>query len=152
MSMPADAVIDKACARHGASPTEEPGPICLNILLAEDDDADAYLITEALMKLDRVVSVMRARDGVEAMHMIDSGAISPHLAIVDLHMPRMNGFMLLLEFACRYEDHFPCAVLTSSIASVDHIRSKMRGAFHVLTKPESIAEMETALSEVVEAI
>lgn len=127
-------------------------PPGLQVLLAEDDDADAYLITSVLALHPKVGFIMRARDGVEALSMLDSSAIVPDLAIIDLHMPRKNGFGLLLELACRDGARFPTAVLTSSIASVDSIRSKVRGADHFLTKPESIKDLESALADVIALI
>ncbi|WP_374571140.1 response regulator [Phenylobacterium sp.] len=122
------------------------------MLLAEDDDADAYLITSVLTRHPKVGFVMRARDGVEALQMIDNCSIRPHLAIIDLHMPRKNGFALLLELACREDFHFPNAVLTSSVASIDEMRSKLRGADYFLTKPESVRDLETQLSQVIASV
>jgi PleD family two-component response regulator len=60
----------------------------LCVLLVEDDDADIYLIRRALANNPRVGEVVVARDGVEALELIDFWATQPDLAIVDLHMPR----------------------------------------------------------------
>ncbi|HUO20976.1 MAG TPA: response regulator [Caulobacteraceae bacterium] len=121
------------------------------MLVAEDDDADAYLITTALLKNPEVGAVMRARDGAEAMEMIEQGAIAPDLVIVDLHMPKKSGFNLLLELACRDAPHIASAVLTSSVATADQLRSKLRGADHFISKPESVEELEFALTELIAA-
>src|ERR1700744_2433557 len=59
----------------------------LRVLLVEDDDADVYLIRRALAELPKVAEVRVARDGVEAMELIDSWSSGPDLAIVDLKMP-----------------------------------------------------------------
>ena len=84
------------------------------MLLVEDDDADAYLIRRALAKNPRIGEVVLAHDGVAALELINKGAVSPDLAIVDLHMPRKDGFALLRDFAAMEGVKFPSVVLTSS--------------------------------------
>jgi CheY-like chemotaxis protein len=124
----------------------------LQILVVEDDSADAYLIFRALSDNPRVGEIIHAWDGIEAMEMIESGAVDPDLAIIDLHMPRKNGFSLLVELACRDQPHFSTVVLTSSKASSDAVRSKLRGANQFLTKPDSVEELDSVLSRAVAAV
>jgi CheY-like chemotaxis protein len=61
-------------------------------------------------------------------------------------MPRKNGFSLLVELRCRPKADFPAIVLSSSSASADNARSKLRGADCFLTKPDSIEELHRLLS------
>jgi CheY-like chemotaxis protein len=116
------------------------------VLVVEDDDADAYLIERALSANPNVSGIIRATDGVEALHLVDIGAVDPDVALIDLHMPRKNGFHLLADFAERRSPCFPMVVLTSSTAPTDAMRSRLRGATRVLTKPDSIADLEEVLS------
>ena len=118
----------------------------LRVLVVEDDDADAYLIRSALKRNPRVSQMVLAHDGVEALELIDGGLIDPSIAIVDLHMPRKNGFSLLVELRCRPKADFPAIVLSSSSAQADNARSKLRGADCFLTKPNSIDELHRLLS------
>jgi CheY-like chemotaxis protein len=124
----------------------------LQVLVVEDDAADAYLIYRALADNPRVGEITQARDGVEALELLNSGAVEPDLAIIDLHMPRKNGFSLLVELACREDQKFTTVVLTSSKASSDAVRSKLRGANCFLTKPDSVEEFQLLLGEVVAAM
>lgn len=128
-------------------------PACadLNILVVEDDEADAYLIERALADHPRVERIVRATDGVEAMEYLQDG-IEPDLAIIDLQMPRKNGFSLLIDLACSRAPRFPMVVLTSSTARTDAIRSKLRGADQVLTKPDTVGELQTMLDKVIAAL
>jgi CheY-like chemotaxis protein len=146
------ASLDLCIARPNYRP-ETPRPdterSLLQILLVEDDDADAYLISEVLTRDPRVGFVRRARDGVEALEMIDEGRATPDLAIIDLHMPRKNGFSLLLELSVRPVSDCALAVLTSSVADADAIRSKLRGANYYLTKPVAMAGLAVALSDII---
>src|SRR5262249_21276782 len=100
----------------------------LKVLVVEDDDADAYLIRSALKRNPRVTQMVLAHDGIEALELLDSGLVAPSIAIVDLHMPRKNGFSLLVELRCRPNADFPAIVLSSSTASADSARSRLRGA------------------------
>ena len=124
----------------------------LNILLVEDDDADAYLIERALSSNPRVAGIVRARDGVEALELVDARQMRPDLAIVDLNMPRKNGFALLNELSARVTVEFPSVVLTSSRLREDALRSKRRGATRFMTKPASLKKLTLVLNRLVAKI
>ena len=68
--------------------------------------------------------------------MVERGEVSPDLAFIDLHMPRRNGFDLLVALACRPQRSFPMIVLTSSNAPTDVIRCEL-GAVQILHKPDT---------------
>jgi CheY-like chemotaxis protein len=124
----------------------------LQVLLVEDDEADAYLIRRALAKNPWVGEVVLAEDGVEALELFDKGRISPDLAIVDLHMPRKDGLGLLKEFSSRASANFPSVVLTSSKSSKDVLRAKNRGALEFLTKPKTEEQLAAALNRVIQSV
>jgi two-component system, chemotaxis family, chemotaxis protein CheY len=65
----------------------------LLILLVEDDDE----IRESLSDLLRSegYDVEQARDGVEALHVLNHGNRPPCLLLLDLMMPNLNGWQLL---------------------------------------------------------
>jgi DNA-binding response OmpR family regulator len=61
------------------------------ILLVEDDEHIQFLIKEELV--ENGYEVIIASDGVEAMKMLQAeGAMSPDLIILDIRMPKMDGF------------------------------------------------------------
>ncbi len=61
------------------------------ILLVEDDEHLQFLIREELV--EQGYEVVIASDGVEAMSMLRAeGAPRPDLIILDIRMPRMDGF------------------------------------------------------------
>ena len=124
-------------------------PLKLRVLLVEDDEGDAYLIRRALAKNPWVGEVVLAEDGVEALDLIDRGAVRPDLAIVDLNMPRKDGLTLLKDFAIRDSVRFPSIVLTSSKSGADALRSTKRGAVAFLTKPKSVEQLAVALDRVI---
>ena len=127
-------------------------PPGLCVLVVEDDDADTYLIGRALEDNPAVETMFHARDGIEALAMMDRGEVAPDLALIDLHMPRMDGFGLLFALAGRSGADFPKVVLTSSSSPSDAIRSRLRSATRVVTKPDTITEMYAVLKTTIEAV
>jgi len=121
----------------------------LHILLVEDDEPDAYLIGRALQNNPRVGEVVVAENGFKALELIDIGWATPDLAIVDLHMPRKDGFALLRDFAAREGPHFPSVILTSSAAKMDSLEAMICGAVEFITKPDSPVKLAAALDRVI---
>jgi CheY-like chemotaxis protein len=124
----------------------------LQVLVVEDDAADAYLIKCALAANPRIGSITRVTDGLQALRALEEEGVDPDIAIIDLQMPRMDGFRLLIELGCRKNLTFPKFVLTSSTQRSDLIRSRLRGADRVLTKPESLHDLEIMLRHAVAAV
>src|SRR5436190_19986276 len=58
-------------------------------LVVDDDDATRTLLTRILSRIG-VVDVRPAADGRELMAEVD--AFDPHLILMDLHMPGVDGF------------------------------------------------------------
>jgi CheY-like chemotaxis protein len=131
------------------APRPAPG---LCVLVVEDDDADTYLIGRALEDNPAVETMFHARDGIEALAMVERGEVVPDLALIDLHMPRMDGFGLLFALSGRPDATFPKVVLTSSSSPNDAIRSRLRSASRVVTKPDTVAEMYAVLRTTIEAV
>lgn len=70
----------------------------VSILLIEDDDVDAMSIKRAFKKLRLGNPIIRACDGLEGLQLLRSGAVpSPYIILLDLQMPRLNGFEFLEE-------------------------------------------------------
>jgi len=137
---------------HSEAAASAAAPPGLCVLVVEDDEADTYLISRALADNPAIGAVVLARNGIEALSLVDRGAVIPDLALIDLHMPLMDGFGLLFAFAGRPEPTFPMVVLTSSSSPSDAIRSRLRSAIRVVTKPDSVAEMYAVLKTTIEGV
>lgn len=123
----------------------------ITVLLLEDDDGDAYLTKRELMRLPRVANILRAKNGQEAIGLLQSGQVSPDIAFVDLQMPTMDGLEFLSECLTTGVGAIPMVVLTSSSARNDAIRSRVRGALQVITKPDDTGELRRLLNEALES-
>ena len=65
------------------------------LLLVDDDDIDAEGIERAFKKNKIANPIMRARDGIEALEMLENSIKQPYVILLDLNMPRMGGIEFL---------------------------------------------------------
>lgn len=106
------------------SPTKK-----INILLIDDDDVAAESVVRSLRKHTVDFPVTLARDGIEALEILrsthsDSNIEKPYLVLLDLNMPRMNGFEFLQEVRADIQLHnLIVFVLTTSDADSDKSRA-----------------------------
>ena len=102
-------------------------PDNVNILLLEDDDGDAKAIKRALRKAKVANPITRAIDGVEALEILEGRngkpqLPGPHMLLVDINMPRMDGIEFLRELRSKPELKRSIAfVLTTSSRDEDVI-------------------------------
>lgn len=102
-------------------------PENVNILLLEDDDGDAKAIQRALRKAKVANPITRAIDGVEALEILEGNngrdkLPGPHLLLVDINMPRMDGIEFLTALRSNNELKRSIAfVLTTSARDEDVI-------------------------------
>lgn len=124
----------------------------ISVLLVEDDDTDAYLIGRVLSDNDAVANISRAKDGLQALAMVEAAEVSPDLALIDLHMPRMDGLELLVAFANLKGPRFPMIVVTSSSSQSDALRARLRSAVQVVVKPDTVTELDRVLKDAIEGV
>lgn len=112
----------------------------MKILLVEDSLADIDLTVEALSGAAVPNEVTVVRDGAAALDYLRAAAKElPDLVILDLNLPRMNGHEVLATM--RADDELrrvPVAVLTTSSAEADVVRTYDLGANCFLTKPVDV--------------
>ena len=121
-----------------------------DILLVEDDAADAILVEDALLQRGPARSVTRVCDGVAALdYLLDPGHAQPDLIVLDLNMPRMNGRELLTILKSDEDlKVVPVVVLTTSGASedVDHAYRGHANAY--VTKPVNLDDFSQAVQRI----
>jgi len=72
----------------------------LTILLVEDNDVDVMVVQRMMRRLSIDLPIIRAQDGEEALAILRTPVEPPRLTppfviVLDLNMPRMNGFEFL---------------------------------------------------------
>jgi two-component system, chemotaxis family, response regulator Rcp1 len=114
------------------------------VLLIEDNPADARLITEAFKGFKAKSNLSLVRDGAMAIDYLRrkeefSAAIKPDIIILDLNMPKKSGFEILREI--RADDglkKIPVIVLSNSDAQQDVEACYDLTANCYITKPHSL--------------
>jgi CheY-like chemotaxis protein len=124
------------------------------ILAAEDEESDRIILELALDRAKLANPLVTVRDGCECLDYL-SGAGSfidrslyplPALLILDLKMPRMDGFEVLTWIAERPEINlFPIVVLSSSSHESDIQKARQLGARDYFVKPHTLGEFVTML-------
>jgi len=112
----------------------------LNILIAEDERHIRNLLQ--LQFEQEKYFVFAASDGIEALEIIQNKNID--LAILDVMMPRLDGFNLLRKI--RETRNFPVIFLTARGDDMDKILGLGIGADDYLVKPFSMAELLARVS------
>lgn len=118
----------------------------IHILLVEDSASDAELTMDALGASRVVNEVHRVCDGLEALDFLHQRGPyrrvpRPHLILLDLNLPRMNGYELLGEIKVVDElALIPVVVLTTSSSEHDIVRSYQLRANCYVSKPVALDE------------
>ena len=128
-----------------------------NILLVEDDSADALLIRRALEKSGLDFKFSRLKHGDEAIEYL-SGAPPfsqretqplPDVILLDIKLPRRSGFEVLewIRSQSAAVSRIPVVMLTSSRHTVDVNRAYDLRANGYLTKPETAHQLQQMLMD-----
>ena len=133
-----------------------PDHALIHVLLVEDSLADIELTLEALEEAKFVNEVQTVRDGAEALEYLHqtgkhAGAVRPDLIILDLNLPRRSGHEVLADLKAHEElRRIPVAVLTTSAAEQDVLRSYDLGANCYLTKPVDVTQFLNVVQSIEE--
>src|SRR5581483_9564926 len=101
------------------------------ILLAEDNPADVYLIQEAFREHDIKCTIRTAADGRDVMDLIAAAGseVHPDLIILDLNLPCHDGLEILQKLKSNeHTSQVPVVVLTSSDSPRDRAMATALGA------------------------
>lgn len=128
-----------------------------SIVLAEDDPDDQAITLSALGKSDWKAGLTMVANGQELLDLLrkkgafaGSSSARPALVLLDLNMPRKNGFEALREI--RADDKLrdlPVVVLSTSRREEDVERSFNLGCNSFVSKPSSFDEMAALMQELV---
>ena len=125
------------------------------ILLVEDNAADIRLTKEVLQDSRIVSNLDVVRDGTEAIDFLKkrgkfSDASKPNLILLDLNLPKRNGFYVLEEMKKDEElKRIPVVILTVSDAREDLIKAYNLHANCYVIKPLEMKEFYRIINSIV---
>jgi CheY-like chemotaxis protein len=126
--------------------------------MVEDNLADALLVREALRAENLPVEIYTAADGEQAISFIEKaengiGAPAPDIAILDINLPRIDGFEVLhrIRASARFAN-LPVMVVTSSDSPGDRSESARiaNGYFRKCPDYDEFLKIGPAIRELLE--
>ena len=116
--------------------TEKTKPSDYVVLAVDDSQVDRAIIKKYLGPLG--VTIVEAKDGVEALDIIKNGEQGIDAVLVDIEMPRMDGYTLANEIR-KYNKfkNLPLIAVTSRSSKGDRMRGVESGMTEYITKPYS---------------
>lgn len=117
----------------------------LSIFLAEDNPGDVALVREALQEHNVTHRLFVAKDGAEAKRYIETmgtdGVRCPDILLLDLNLPKADGYELLASFRAHpLCAETPVILVTSSNAPDDRRRATALGATRYFRKPTDLTD------------
>ncbi|MGA8144260.1 MAG: response regulator [Candidatus Acidiferrales bacterium] len=131
-------------------------PEAIEILLVEDNPADAELTIHALEKSKLINRVRHVQDGAEALeYLFCRGAFSarnfdmpPRLILLDLKLPKIDGLGVLREIKSDTRTKaIPVILLTSSKEERDMVVSYKLGVNSYIQKPVNFIEFQDVVKQ-----
>jgi CheY-like chemotaxis protein len=113
----------------------------INILLVEDDNLDQMEVQRTLQRKSIVHRLKIARNGEDALRLIDEKSSDifngkPDIILLDLNMPKMNGFELLAKIRSNDDwKDIKVFVLSTSDEREDKVAALNLGISGFITKP-----------------
>jgi two-component system response regulator len=123
----------------------------IEILLVEDNPGDIVLTKEAFKESKILVNLNIVEDGLEALDYLNQKEQykekpKPDLILLDLNLPRMNGFELLTKIKKNKSlRNIPVVVLTCSNATEDIIKIYALRANCFITKPVNLKQFNNVI-------
>ncbi|MFB1008886.1 MAG: chemotaxis protein CheW [Sulfurospirillum sp.] len=115
------------------------------IVLAVDDSAmDRNIMKKSMEPIG--VKVLEASNGQEALNMLKSAEYSIDAVLIDIEMPRMDGYTLAGEIRkySKYKN-LPLIAVTSRTSKSDRLRGVESGMSEYITKPYSPEYLESVV-------
>jgi len=116
------------------------------VLMADDDAEDCWLASQAFAESGANAAFSCVLDGIELLDYLTEHSRSqvkrlPDLILLDLNMPRKNGWQALIEIKAESAlQHIPIVILTSSQERADVNSTLKTGAKSFITKPATFDE------------
>lgn len=110
-------------------------------ILIVDDNSTNVMLLEALLKQNGFNELKSTTDPSETLDLYES--FEPDLLLLDLQMPKLDGFGVLerLQDRLSTEEYFPVLVLTADVDIDAKHRALSGGAKDFVTKPFDHAEV-----------
>ena len=146
MDMAKDVKVDIKANNDAAAKVVKEKPSDYIVLAVDDSQIDRGIMRKALEPLG--VKVIEAQNGVEALNIVKSGEHAIDAMLIDIEMPRMDGYTLAGEIRkyAKYRN-LPLIAVTSRTSKSDRLRGVEVGMTEYITKPYSYEYLENVVKK-----
>ena len=143
MEMAKDIKVDIRAEIEDSTKAKEK-PSDYKVLIVDDSKMDRTIMQKALEPTG--ITIIEATNGVEALNIIKSGEHSFDAILIDIEMPRMDGYTLAGEIR-KYSKYrnLPLIAVTSRTSKTDRLRGVEVGMTEYITKPYSAEYLENVV-------
>ena len=124
-----------------------------DVLIVDDNPSDAELVVASIRKRLPSVSTLVVRDGAQAIATLADRPASeaPRLILLDLKMPKVDGFEVLRQIKLDPRTgSIPVVVMTSSSLPQDIRLAYSLGANSYVVKPITFEQLRETVGRVIE--
>ena len=131
----ATALIESSSSGSAAS-NEKSKASDYTVMIVDDSKTDRTIMRKALEPMG--ITLVEANDGQEALNVLKSGDYNFDAMLIDIEMPRMDGYTLAGEIK-KYNKYknLPLIAVTSRTGKSDRMRGVESGMVEYITKPYS---------------
>ncbi len=114
------------------------------VLAIDDSSTDRAIIRKCLKPLG--ITILEAANGLEGLEMLKNGDKTPDAILVDIEMPKMDGYTFASEVR-KYNKfkNLPLIAVTSRVTKTDRMRGVESGMTEYITKPYSSEYLTTVV-------
>jgi chemotaxis protein cheA len=145
MNMAKDIKVDiKASMEAANAGRVKEKPSDYKVLIVDDSKMDRTIMQKSLEPIG--VTIIEATNGVEALAIVKSGEHALDAILIDIEMPRMDGYTLAGEIR-KYSKYrnLPLIAVTSRTSKTDRLRGVEVGMTEYITKPYSSEYLENVV-------
>ena len=123
-----------------------------HILIVDDDEDDRDIFCEAVHEVEPSIKCILARNGQEALNGLRFHYPRPDMMVIDLNMPRIDGWQCLREIKNdRSLQNIPVVIYTTSKQEEYIAEANALGADHYLVKPYGFRELCESVRQILHA-
>ena len=114
-------------------------------LVVDDDDPIRTMLAKVVERQNLIVDT--ARDGVEAIERIDANGYA--LIVLDLMMPRVDGYGVLKHLTAHHPDKLRCTIIASAVPESEIRKRFGTPVYRIHAKPFDMARLIADIHECV---
>ncbi|MDY4451674.1 MAG: response regulator [Campylobacter sp.] len=145
MDMAKEVKVDiKSSMSAEATQKAKESPADYKVLVVDDSKMDRAIISKALAPTG--ITLIEATNGLEALNIIKSSEHAFDAVLIDIEMPKMDGYTLAGEIR-KYSKYrnLPLIAVTSRTSKSDRLRGVEVGMTEYITKPYSAEYLENVV-------